>query len=72
MTYPQFEWCMEVVHSRAFCGIGNVENSFKFVAAGAPVLAGAAGFAYVQDNPIPDDRLHVALAVLGALPVLAS
>lgn len=72
MTYPQFEWCMEVVHSRAFCGIGSVENSFKFVAAGAPVLAGAAGFAYIQDNPFPDDRLLVALAVLGALPVLAS
>lgn len=72
MTFPQFEWCMEVVHSRAFCGVGSGENSFQFVAASAPVLAGAAGFAYIHDNPFPDDRLLVVLAVLGALPVLAS
>lgn len=73
MSFPQFEWCMEVVHSRAFCGIGGGNSgSNNFLAAGAPVLAGAAGVAYLQDNPFPDDKILIGLAVLGALPVLAN
>jgi len=73
MSWEQFEWCMEVVHSRAFRGIGGGgSTSTLFVAAGAPVLAGAAGLAYLQNNPFPDDKLLIGLAVLGALPVLAS
>jgi len=31
-----------------------------------------AGFADIQNNPFPDDKLLMGLAVLGALPVLAS
>lgn len=72
LTWEQFEWAMEVVHSRAFRGIGGGESTLTFVAAGAPVLAGAAGFAYMQNNPFPDDKLLIGLAVLGALPVLSS
>lgn len=69
MTWQQFEWAMEVVHSRAFCGtFGNAPSLF----AAAPVLAGAIGYTYWQNNPEPSDLLLFGLAILGALPVLVT
>jgi hypothetical protein len=71
MTYEQFEWAMEVVHSRAFCGtFGNTLS--PLAAAAAPVVAGAIGYTYLHGNPDPSDLFLFGLAILGALPVLVN
>jgi hypothetical protein len=69
MTWEQFQWAMEVVHSRAVCGTFGAPLS---PLAAAPVVAGAIGYAYLQDNPDPSDPFLFGLAVLGALPVLVN
>ena len=69
MTWEQFEWAMEAVQSRAFCGIGgsDTESTSLVASVGAPVLAGVAGVAYYLSNPLAfargDDST---LLVLGA------
>ena len=72
LSFEQFEWCMEVVHSRAFRGIITTGGTLTLVAASAPIVAGGLGIFYLQNNPFPDDTILVGLAVLGALPVVAS
>jgi hypothetical protein len=70
MTYEQFRWAMEVVHSRAFCGTFGTSTLSPLAA--APLVAGAMGYSYLQDNTDPSDLFLFGLAVLGALPVLVN
>jgi hypothetical protein len=77
MTYEQFSWAMEVVHSRAFCGdfgiIGGGGGSSApstAITVAAPVLAGVAGFAYYVPLHGQSDAVLLALAALAAVPIL--
>ena len=71
MSWEQFEWAMEVVHSRAFCGNFGI-SSPSIVSAAAPVAAAAVGIVYLQDNADPSDIVLLGLALLGAMPALLS
>lgn len=71
LSWEAFEWCMEVVHSRAFRGIG---SSVSLVPAStAPLIAAAAGWYYVTAiNPLAttskgDDTTLALLAIVGIL-----
>lgn len=72
MTFEQFEWSMEVVHSRAFCGDFGAGGSPvpPLVSALVPIAAAIAGFEYYNQNPDPSDALMVGLALLAAAPTL--
>jgi len=53
MSWEEFRWCMEVVHSRAFCGIGQDGVATSLVLSLlAPLLAAAGGFAYYSTHPL--------------------
>lgn len=71
LSWEAFEWCMEVVHSRAFRGIGSSISIVPAIA--APVIAAAAGWYYVTIiNPLAttskgDDTTLALLAVVGIL-----
>ena len=72
MTWEQFEWAMEAVHSRAFCGdFGIVGGGGRLPAAanlGAPAVAALASFVYFVPMHGQSDAVLLALAVLGAIP----
>lgn len=72
MTWEQFVWAMEVVHSRAFCGdfgMGAAGSSLPIVLTiAAPVVAAAAGFAYYVPLHGQNDAVLLALAVVAAIP----
>lgn len=72
MTFEQFQWAMEVVHSRAFCGNFGAGSSPvpPLVTAAVPVAAAAAGFLHYNQNPDPSDALMVALALVAAAPTI--
>lgn len=71
LSWEAFEWCMEVVHSRAFRGIGSSVSIVPAVA--APLFAAFAGWYYVTIiNPLAttskgDDTTLTLLAVAGIL-----
>lgn len=76
MTWPQFQWAMEVVHSRAFCGvqtggtIGSANNVWLPLL--APVVAAAVGYVYATSAAIanPSEAVLAGLAVAAVLPAL--
>jgi len=77
MTWEQFEWAMEVVHSRAFRGIGGIYITISLLwAVLAPLVAGAAGWYYTTvANPLAttskaDTTTVTVLAVVGVLVAL--
>jgi hypothetical protein len=78
MGWEQFQWVMEVVHSRAFCGViapslvsgSSIGQMLPSMA--APVVAAAVGYGYTLNNPAPSDTVLAALAVCAALPALLS
>jgi len=72
MTWEQFEWAMEAVHSRAFCGdfgIGGGSSLPNVVNIGAPAAAALAGYAYYVPFHGQNDAILLVLAALGAIPV---
>jgi hypothetical protein len=75
MTWEQFEWAMEVVHSRAFCGDFGMggRNSFPpIVTIASPIAAGLAGYAYYVTLHGQSDDVLFGLAVLATLPSLVN
>ncbi|VEU43584.1 unnamed protein product [Pseudo-nitzschia multistriata] len=71
MTWEQFEWAMEAVHSRAFCGdfgIGGGSSMPLPVAVGTPALAALAGYFYYVQLHGQNDIILLALAAIGAIP----
>ena len=83
MSYPQFEWAMEVVSSRAFCGLPVLssdtgESSVSALVQSAlpgiisPLLAATVGYIYAISTLYPDENVLIALAFAGALPLLVT
>jgi hypothetical protein len=72
-SWPQFLWCMEVVHSRAFRG-QNFETSLGSMIPSllAPILVAAAGWKYNFSVAEPSYTVLGALAVAATLPILFS
>lgn len=72
MTWEQFEWAMEVVHSRAFAGDFGIGSSLlpPVVSTAAPVLAALAGYVYFVQSNGQDDIVLIGLAALGAIPAI--
>ena len=68
MTWEQFEWCMEVVHSRAFRGKYGLSPIRSIGSAAAPLAAAVIGMSYMQGNPDISDDVLSGLAALAALP----
>lgn len=76
MTWEQFEWAMEVVHSRAFRGIpGTMDDAPESLlySVGSPILAAAMGVWYYQTHLLDfargDDSTLLALG-LGTMVAL--
>ena len=71
MSWEQFEWAMEVVHSRAFQGV-NAGADSSLLSIAAPIVAAIAGYTYRNINPLSDTTPIVlgVLAVLAVLPTL--
>ncbi|KAL3919880.1 MAG: hypothetical protein SGARI_007092 [Bacillariaceae sp.] len=73
MTYEQYAWAMEVVHSRAFCGdfgVGSGHAISNALTLAAPAIAGAAGFVYYVPFHGQNDAILLALAAFAAVPTL--
>lgn len=74
MTYEQFQWAMEVVHSRAFQGDFGIGGSPIPPIANVvvPVVAAISGAAYYYQNPQPSDVVMLSLGFIAALPTVVS
>jgi hypothetical protein len=83
MSYAQFEWAMEVVTSRAFCGLpvltsDSSQSSISALILSAlpgiisPVLAATVGYIYAISTVYPNENVLIALAFAGALPLLVT
>jgi hypothetical protein len=72
MTWGQFEWCMEVVHSRAFQGKFGMSTMRSVGSALAPVIAAVVGLQYMDGNPDLSNVVLVALAALAAAPTVVN
>lgn len=65
MSLEQFRWCMEAVHSRAFCGVAT-DSGNTVAALAAPLLASGAGLLYSRQA----DASYTGFGALAALAVL--
>lgn len=72
MSWDQFQWCMEVVHSRAFRGNYGLSPFRTIFSAAAPIAAAAIGIAYIQGNPDISDSVLLGLASLAISPFLVN
>jgi hypothetical protein len=72
MTWEQFEWAMEVVHSRAFCGDFGIGSSLlpPVASIAAPVIAAMAVYIYFVQSNGQEDIVLLGLAALGAIPAI--
>jgi hypothetical protein len=72
MTWEQFVWAMEVVHSRAFCGDFGIGSSLSNAAVNiaVPLVAGIAGFVYYVPLHGQNDAVLLGLAAVAAVPSL--
>jgi hypothetical protein len=72
MTWEQFEWAMEVVHSRSFCGNFGIGSSLlpPAVSTAAPVVAAMAVYIYSVQFHGQEDIVLIGLAALGAIPAI--
>lgn len=72
LTWDQFEWAMEVVHSRAFRGDYGLSTVQSIGSAAAPLAALVLGAAYMQNNPDISNIVLAGLAVLATAPLVAN
>ena len=72
MSWEQFEWCMEVVHSRAFRGNYGLSPIRSIGAAAVPLAVAAIGMSYIQGNPAISDAVLIGLGALAASPFLVN
>mmetsp|Transcript_10886 Transcript_10886/g.16051 ORF Transcript_10886/g.16051 Transcript_10886/m.16051 type:complete len:371 (+) Transcript_10886:115-1227(+) len=70
VSWEQFEWCMEVVHSRAFRGTYGLSSMRTIVSAAAPLIAALLGWFYIQGNADYSDSVLLGLGALSASPLL--
>jgi hypothetical protein len=72
LTWEQFEWAMEVVHSRAFCGDFGIGASAlpPIFATATPVVAAAAGYVYSVQLHGQSDTILLALGLVAAIPAI--
>jgi hypothetical protein len=70
LTWEQFQWCMEVVHSRAFRGTYGLSPLRSIGSTVVPIAAAAMGMVYMQGNPNVQDSYLVTLAAISILPIL--
>jgi hypothetical protein len=72
LTWEQFEWAMEVVHSRAFCGDFGIGASAlpPLVMTATPVVAAAASYVYYTQLHGQSDAVLLALGLVAALPAI--
>jgi len=75
ITWAQFEWAMEAVHSRSFCGdfgIGGGSSLPTVVTVGAPFASALFGYIYFVTLHGQSDAILIALAVLGSIPSIVN
>jgi len=73
MTWEQFRWAMEVVHSRAFCGDFGINSGIpKPLLVGLPALAGFLGYYYYVVQHGQNDIILALLALVAGIPVVFS
>jgi hypothetical protein len=70
LTWEHFQWCMEVVHSRAFRGTYGLSPVRSIGSTAVPIVAAAIGMAYMQGNANIQDSYLVTLAAVSTLPIL--
>lgn len=72
MTFEQFRWAMEVVHSRAFQGDFGIGGSPipPVQTLAVPVVAALSSFKYYYQNPDANDLIMVFFAAFAALPTI--
>lgn len=74
MTWEQFEWAMEVVHSRAFCGDFGLGGSSSLlppvVTIASPIVAAIAGYTYYVPLHGQNDLVLLGIGAVAALPLL--
>jgi hypothetical protein len=70
MSWEQFEWCMEVVHSRAFRGNYGLSPVRSIASAAAPLISAIVGWTYIQGNPDIADSVLLGLAAFAVSPLL--
>jgi hypothetical protein len=73
MTWEQFQWAMEVVHSRAFCGDFGVNSAApKPVLLTLPLLSAVLGYYYYIVLHGQNDFVLGGLALIAGIPAIAS
>ena len=72
LTWDQFQWAMEVVNSRAFCGEFGVGTSSlsPIISTVTPAIAAAAGATYFFQFQGQNDAVLIGLAAIASLPAL--
>ena len=73
LSWEQFVWAMEVVHSRAFCGdfgLGGSQQLPPVVTIASPLVAAIAGYVYYVTMHGQQDFVLVGLAAVAGLPAL--
>ncbi|GKY91081.1 hypothetical protein MPSEU_000080900 [Mayamaea pseudoterrestris] len=72
VTYEEFSWAMEAVHSRAFRGQQSVNNMDAAISVLAPLAAAVVGYIYLDSNSDPSMSLLGSLAGVAAMPMIVS
>jgi hypothetical protein len=72
MSKDQFDWCMEVVHSRAFQGNFGMAPAKAIGSALAPMAAATIGWSHIRGNPDYSDLFLLGLAAVAVAPTIVS
>ena len=72
MSWDQFEWCMEVVHSRAFQGNFGMAPAKAVGSALAPMAAAIIGWNHIRGNPDYSDLFLLGLAAVAVAPTIVT
>mmetsp|Transcript_1979 Transcript_1979/g.2399 ORF Transcript_1979/g.2399 Transcript_1979/m.2399 type:complete len:392 (+) Transcript_1979:56-1231(+) len=70
MSWEQFEWCLEVIHSRAFRGNYGLSSLRTILSVAAPLTSLIAGWLHIRGNPDYSDFVLLALGALAASPLI--
>ena len=70
LSWERFEWAMETVNSRAFCGLAST-SGVLWRSVGAPLLAAAVAWSYIATNASTMDGSEPSMLVLAGLAMAA-